>query len=189
MASRCAGDISALELDVLRVSGISIPQAWGFSWSWKSPSADPIAALVDLWFSRSRGYPLSVTLRYPEIGLLLPSGLVEVLKRRSPQWLRLELSLSRADLFDLCSVSDPFPGLRSLALDVNEGWPGNVPRHTDLRTHSPGLVALRLGNLFDMVYPFRTAGIDVPAPPSPRTTSHRLRPVRFSVSQIPAVRF
>lgn len=86
------------------------------------PTFHSTTALVDLWFSRSCGYSLSITLRC-ENGARLPHGLMGVLNTRSLQWERLELNLSRVDFF----VSGSFPCLRSLAMDVDADLHEELP--------------------------------------------------------------
>ncbi|KAK7046230.1 hypothetical protein R3P38DRAFT_2458225, partial [Favolaschia claudopus] len=79
-------------------------------------SIHPIASLVDLWFSRCEGFPLSITLLSHEAGLELPDGLVGVIQSRCSTWNRLELSMARKSLVDLLSVEGPFPLLQSVAI-------------------------------------------------------------------------
>ncbi|KAF7358458.1 F-box domain-containing protein [Mycena venus] len=118
-------------------------------------SVDPTTALVDLWFSRARGYPLSVTLRCCKDGIRLPLGLVAVLKTMSTQWERLELMLSRIDFLELTSVSGPFPCLRYLAIGLTPGpWIPDFVWNPALyiSTNAPDLATLRLG-YFAGMYP------------------------------------
>ncbi|KAK6984807.1 hypothetical protein R3P38DRAFT_2743704 [Favolaschia claudopus] len=76
----------------------------------------PIASLVDLWFSRCEGFPLSITLLSREVGLSLPYGVIGVIQSRCSWWNRLELRLANQNLTDLFSVEGPFPLLQNVAL-------------------------------------------------------------------------
>ncbi|KAF8162157.1 hypothetical protein K438DRAFT_2025559 [Mycena galopus ATCC 62051] len=110
---------------------------------------DPTTALVDLWFRHSPGYPLSITIRCSEPGIRLPHGLVESIKNKVAQWERLEAFLSIADLLELDTVSGPFPCLRVLAIDSNEGYrrpTENVTLSSDLCVHCTSLQGLRIPN-------------------------------------------
>ncbi|KAF7344896.1 hypothetical protein MVEN_01652000 [Mycena venus] len=152
VASRCVGDPPALEL-------------LGFSFLFgdeANQTVDPTTALVDLWLTRSRGYPLSVTIRCREPGFRLPYGLISVLKNRSSQWARLELKLSWHDFSEFSKMSAPFPCLQALAMDCNNSQMlDNFAWNNELysSTHSPGLTSLRLGYCAGVypLYPFTAA--------------------------------
>lgn len=118
------------------------------------PIVDPTTALVDLWFGRCSGFPLSVTIRSCQGGLRVPRGLIEVLKRRFTQWQRLELSLSATDFLELLSVSGPFPHLRSLALDVNDAIAEKFTWNQDLYTLAPDLALFRIGRSLSWKHSF-----------------------------------
>lgn len=114
-----------------------------------SQEPQPIASLVDLWFTRSRNCPLSITLGYLDHGYPLPGGLVEVLKNCSTRWQRLELMLSPADLFQVGTVTGPFPYLQTLAVDINRHLtviPDGLTWKWDFYTDAPGLEVMRMGS-------------------------------------------
>ncbi|KAK6984805.1 hypothetical protein R3P38DRAFT_3102991, partial [Favolaschia claudopus] len=112
------------------------------------PSIHPIASLVNLWFSRCEGFPLSITLLSQEIGLGLPDGLVRVIQSRCFQWSRLELSLARKFLVGLLSVEGPFPLLQSLAIGDSNGETSNFEIQRDVYLKSPALKIFRMRNSY-----------------------------------------
>ncbi|KAF8146128.1 hypothetical protein K438DRAFT_2028424 [Mycena galopus ATCC 62051] len=114
------------------------------------PIVVPTTSLVDLWFTRSRDCHLSITLGYLDHEYRLPEGLVQVLKNCSTRWQRLELMLSPADLFQVSSITGPFPYLRTLAVDINHHLtviPDGFTWNWEFYTHAPGLEAVRMGSL------------------------------------------
>ncbi|KAK7046250.1 F-box domain-containing protein, partial [Favolaschia claudopus] len=113
-----------------------------------APSIHPIASLVDLWFSRCDGFPLSITLLSQEIGVELPDGLKGVIQSKCSQWNRLELSLERKSLVDLLCVEGPFPLLQSLAIGNSNGEPLSFEMQRDVYLKSPALKILRMRNSY-----------------------------------------
>ncbi|KAF7364154.1 F-box domain-containing protein [Mycena sanguinolenta] len=111
-----------------------------------TPTIDRIVPLVDLWFSRSNGHPLSITIRCRQRGLRCPQGLMTVLANKSAQWQRLELMLSRMDFLELDSAPGPFTCLRSLALNINDHLPPSLTWNSDRYIRAPSLAVLRLGS-------------------------------------------
>ncbi|KAK7046265.1 F-box domain-containing protein, partial [Favolaschia claudopus] len=104
----------------------------------------PIASLVDLWFSRCEGFPLSITLLSREVGLSLPYGVIGVLQSRCSWWNRLELRLTDQNLTDLFSVEGPFHLLQNVALGDSSYnvLPFEIQR--DVYLKSPSLEILRM---------------------------------------------
>ncbi|KAJ7909108.1 hypothetical protein B0H13DRAFT_1877996 [Mycena leptocephala] len=117
------------------------------------PIVDNTTALVDLWFARSGGCPLSITFRCHNSGLRLPDGIVALVKARAAQWGRLELTVSRNDFVELNDVAAPFPLLQCLAIDVNDSRADELNWNKDLYIHAPRLTALRLGPPFSRTFP------------------------------------
>ncbi|KAK6984810.1 hypothetical protein R3P38DRAFT_2661949 [Favolaschia claudopus] len=113
-----------------------------------APSIHPIVSLVDLWFSRCEGFPLSITLLSQEVGLGLPDGLVRVIQSRCSQWNRLELSLARKLLVGLLSVEGPFSLLQSLAIGDSNGETLNFEIQRKVYLKSPALKILRMRNSY-----------------------------------------
>ncbi|KAJ6462447.1 hypothetical protein C8R45DRAFT_1220474 [Mycena sanguinolenta] len=145
LASDCASDTRALEFGIFphdsEYHGLSF--LFGYE---TTPAIDRTVALVDLWFRRSNGYPLSITIRCLQRGLRFPPGLMRVLTNRSDQWQRLELMLSRLDFVELDGASGPFTCLRSLALNVNDHLSPSFTWNRDRYTQAPSLTLLRLGS-------------------------------------------
>ncbi|KAJ6563923.1 hypothetical protein B0H19DRAFT_73793 [Mycena capillaripes] len=75
-------------------------------------------ALVDVWFTRAAGFPLSITVRCADAALLLPPNLMATIMARSAEWGRLELRISYIDFVGFNRSSGPFHLLQSLAVEV-----------------------------------------------------------------------
>ncbi|KAF7328379.1 F-box domain-containing protein [Mycena venus] len=108
------------------------------------PLPDTIVALVDLWFTRAAGFPLSITITSLDSSLVLPHGLITAILAKSSQWGRLELLISKHDFQAFSHVAGPFPMLQSVAMDVVD-YTFPLPWNRDLYLGAPNLRALRLG--------------------------------------------
>ncbi|KAJ6583500.1 hypothetical protein DFH09DRAFT_1360132 [Mycena vulgaris] len=108
------------------------------------PAPDPTCDLLELWLSRTAGYPLSITLMCRSQPVGLAQKLFAAIAVYSAQWRRIELELTTADFFDFNKIEGPFPSLLSLAIqltDNQEAFPAVTAIHA-----APNLTALNLAN-------------------------------------------
>ncbi|KAF7354354.1 F-box domain-containing protein [Mycena venus] len=111
------------------------------------PDAEPLddhtAALMDLWFSRTAGHPLSISLICSPHHSL-PVDVVATIAGRYTQWGRVELAMPMADFLVFNEVAGPFPCLTSLSLQITDRFRPFSDIHINAVHHSPHLNALQL---------------------------------------------
>ncbi|KAJ7458224.1 hypothetical protein FB451DRAFT_1273939 [Mycena latifolia] len=105
-------------------------------------------ALIKTWFRRTKGQPLSITLRCETgRGAMMPLHLLPTISEFSQQWGRLEIAALSSDISTLDLVRGPFPVLHTLAVD-------SVMRSASSRLtafeHTPRLRELRLLSNFGL---------------------------------------
>ncbi|KAJ7501158.1 hypothetical protein B0H11DRAFT_2189097 [Mycena galericulata] len=101
--------------------------------------------LLETWFSRANGYPLSLTLRCSENRADIPRALNTVISKYSARWRRLEISFPRA--YRRRRIVGPFPLLSSLSLN---GYPLLEPGDLQGFTDTPQLRDVRLLGIFSL---------------------------------------
>ncbi|KAF7341395.1 F-box domain-containing protein [Mycena venus] len=116
------------------------------------PLPNTTVALVDLWFTRAAGFPLSITVTSLDSSLVLPHGLITAILAKSSQWGRLELLISKHDFQAFSHVAGPFPMLQSIAMEVVD-YTSPLPWNRDLYLGAPNLHALRLGRALWREFP------------------------------------
>ncbi|KAK7042696.1 F-box domain-containing protein [Favolaschia claudopus] len=91
-----------------------------FDPSLATPPVHPTALLMNAWFARSAGYPLSVSLNCVE-NSFIPHGVLDTMALYQTQWGRIELNVPEADLsaFDRITVG-PFPLLETLSTHITD---------------------------------------------------------------------
>ncbi|KAF7319743.1 C3H1-type domain-containing protein [Mycena kentingensis (nom. inval.)] len=121
--------------------------------------------LVGLWFTRSRNYPLSITLRCSKGHQALPEGLVKTLATHASHWGRVQLRIGLADFDAFNGIPGPFPLLQALEVDVDSF--SVVRRETNLRLRAlrdhqaPNLRCLMVRNGYDDEQVFRGDLLDL----------------------------
>ncbi|KAF7354377.1 F-box domain-containing protein [Mycena venus] len=118
-----------------------IPLLFGF------PDAELLAgrtaALMDLWFTRAAGHPLSISLICTQYHSL-PNDVLTIIQRYYTQWGRVELAIPIADFLVFNQVAGPFSSLASLSLRITD----HLDPFSGVRIHSihrsPHLRALQL---------------------------------------------
>ncbi|KAJ7912378.1 hypothetical protein B0H13DRAFT_1713155 [Mycena leptocephala] len=108
---------------------------------------DHTGALLDLWFTRAAGYPLSISLICSK-HTSLPQTLMEVMSAHFTHWGRLELAIPMAAFLEFNEVTGPFPLLQSLSIQITDR--SKPFSHIRVRTmhKSPNLKALKLLDQF-----------------------------------------
>ncbi|KAK7036249.1 F-box domain-containing protein [Favolaschia claudopus] len=103
----------------------------------------PFVALMNLWFARTSGHPLSISLSCARDNCL-PKGLLDVMAVYCGQWGRIELVVPADDFLVFNNITGPFPCLSSLTVKITD----DSPSFSDLRIasiqNSPQLRALQL---------------------------------------------
>ncbi|KAJ7493017.1 hypothetical protein B0H11DRAFT_1859001 [Mycena galericulata] len=79
-------------------------------------STDHIHDILELWFTRAAGYPLSITLICGSQAVSVPSRIMALVAAHSGHWGRIELQVNADDFSTFNEIPGPFPGLRSLAI-------------------------------------------------------------------------
>ncbi|KAK6981492.1 F-box domain-containing protein [Favolaschia claudopus] len=83
---------------------------------------DHAAALMDLWFTRAAGHPISISLTCAKHHSL-PKRVLETLVKYRDQWGRIELRVSSSDFLAFNEVTGPFSSLTSLRIEVIDFLP------------------------------------------------------------------
>ncbi|KAF8191922.1 hypothetical protein K438DRAFT_1830259 [Mycena galopus ATCC 62051] len=107
------------------------------------PSEDRIVALVDLWFTRAAGQPLSISLICSN-NHSLPDHLLAKIATLSPQWGRLELGIPMSDFLVFNAITGPFPSLRTLSIQVTDTFQPFTGIAVHAVDQAPRLEALQL---------------------------------------------
>ncbi|KAF7336269.1 hypothetical protein MVEN_02175200 [Mycena venus] len=119
----------------------------GFPMLFGVPGAEPIedhtAALLELWFNRAAGYPLSISLICSR-GTSLPPSLLAVIAAHFNHWGRIELAVPNTDFLQFNACPGPFPLLRSLSIQITDRTRPFSHLWVNAMRHSSGLMALRL---------------------------------------------
>ncbi|KAK7036316.1 F-box domain-containing protein [Favolaschia claudopus] len=102
------------------------------------------ADLMDLWFTRASGRPLSISLNCPQ-RTCLPSGLLDVMATYHIHWARIELAISSDDFLSFNEITGPFPLLSTLCIKIVDAQPEELTRlHVNSIRNSPNLRYLEL---------------------------------------------
>ncbi|KAJ7493016.1 hypothetical protein B0H11DRAFT_1803476 [Mycena galericulata] len=82
------------------------------------PESDPeyIHDILELWFARAAGYPLSITLLCDTRAVSVPSRIMALVAAHSGHWGRVELQVNADDFSTFNEIPGPFPRLRSLII-------------------------------------------------------------------------
>ncbi|KAJ6548646.1 hypothetical protein B0H19DRAFT_1299525 [Mycena capillaripes] len=110
-------------------------------------SEDHTPALLDLWFTRAAGYPLSISLICSK-HIYLSQALLGVLAAHAAHWGRIELAISMVDFLQLNETSGPFPLLQSLAIQITDRSKPFSDVYVNTIYNSPNLKALQLLDQF-----------------------------------------
>jgi hypothetical protein len=111
--------------------------------------------LLQMWFARAKGRPLSVTIRSPDFGV--PAPIISLLSSICERLHSLELDLSHKDFLLLEQNSITFPCLRRLIIFHRRGPSDYDPLH--IFQNAPALSELRLethSGLISDSYPMLT---------------------------------
>ncbi|KAJ7034465.1 hypothetical protein C8F04DRAFT_573936 [Mycena alexandri] len=103
---------------------------------------DHTATLLDLWFTRAAGHPLSITLICSR-GTFLTPEIFNVLSAHANHWRRVELAISESDFLQFNQIVGPFPLLQSLSLQITD-HSTSFPHRISAIERSPNLRALEL---------------------------------------------
>ncbi|KAK7020384.1 F-box domain-containing protein [Favolaschia claudopus] len=103
----------------------------------------PFVALMSLWFARTSGRPLSISLSCTRDSCL-PKGLLDVMAVYCGQWGRIELVVSEDDFLAFNNITGPFPCLSSLTVRITDGGPSFSELRIASIQESPQLKALQL---------------------------------------------
>ncbi|KAJ7609802.1 hypothetical protein FB45DRAFT_943009 [Roridomyces roridus] len=93
------------------------------------PHSEGIVQLLHTWFRRAKAHPLSLTVRCPRACVVLPAGLIPLIKKYAPQFSSLALSVPSSQWAEFISAfSGPFPTLRHLSLHIQTqpGYPNQT---------------------------------------------------------------
>ncbi|KAJ7654061.1 hypothetical protein DFH06DRAFT_1330160 [Mycena polygramma] len=102
------------------------------------------SSLLDLWFTRAAGLPLSISLVCSS-GASLPPALLSAMSAHSDRWARIELAIPMATFLEFNKISGPFPLLQTVSIKVTDlDWFPDVVVETV--QNSPYLQALQLQN-------------------------------------------
>ncbi|KAK7036313.1 F-box domain-containing protein [Favolaschia claudopus] len=85
---------------------------------------DHAAALMDLWFTRAAGHPISISLTCAKHHSL-PKGVLETMFKYCNQWGRIELRISPSDFLAFNAITGPFSSLTSLRIEVTDFLPSS----------------------------------------------------------------
>ncbi|KAJ7493035.1 hypothetical protein B0H11DRAFT_2277586 [Mycena galericulata] len=80
------------------------------------PDPDHTHDVLELWFTRAAGYPLSVTMICNDLRVGLPPRLIDLVAAHSAQWGRVEIQVTAEDFRAFVEIPGPFPRLLSLAI-------------------------------------------------------------------------
>ncbi|KAJ7465333.1 hypothetical protein B0H11DRAFT_63294 [Mycena galericulata] len=80
------------------------------------PDPDHTYDVLELWFTRAAGYPLSVTMICNDLRVGIPPRLIDLVALHSAQWGRVEIQVTAEDFRAFVEIPGPFPRLRSLAI-------------------------------------------------------------------------
>ncbi|KAK7036281.1 F-box domain-containing protein [Favolaschia claudopus] len=83
---------------------------------------DHAADLMDLWFTRAAGHPISISLTCAKHHSL-PKRVLETLVKYRDQWGRIELRVSSSDFLAFNEITGPFSSLTSLRIEVTDFLP------------------------------------------------------------------
>ncbi|KAJ7513070.1 hypothetical protein B0H11DRAFT_17237 [Mycena galericulata] len=72
--------------------------------------------VLELWFTRAAGHPLSITIICAELGVGVPRNIMDLIAAHSAHWGRIELQVADGDFQAFNAISGPFPLLHSLAI-------------------------------------------------------------------------
>ncbi|KAJ6600270.1 hypothetical protein DFH09DRAFT_1020909 [Mycena vulgaris] len=129
----------------------SLPQLWSsidLSFTRTNSMYAGASALLGTWLKRTKGHPLSITLRCDVyLRHSLPPTILPTIAEFSAQWGRLEICLPSRDLPALARIRGPFPMLRSLAVnhDHDDVSISKLPlRRLTAHKNAPQLRELRL---------------------------------------------
>ncbi|KAJ7513062.1 hypothetical protein B0H11DRAFT_1843511 [Mycena galericulata] len=78
--------------------------------------------VLELWFTRAAGHPLSITIICAELGAGVPPEIMDLIAAHSANWGRVELQVTDADFQTFSAIPGPFPLLRSLAIQRTESY-------------------------------------------------------------------
>ncbi|KAJ7793858.1 hypothetical protein B0H14DRAFT_3497603 [Mycena olivaceomarginata] len=135
-----------------------IPMLFGQSPA--EPLEDHTAALIDLWFTRAAGYPLSISLICAK-NHFLPGQLLTILAEHFSHWARIELRIPMADFLVFNEAVGPFPSLESVTIQITDRFNSFSRVRLHLVQNSPHLKALRLMDHAFVPTPFNDLG-DIP---------------------------
>ncbi|KAJ7729940.1 hypothetical protein B0H16DRAFT_1893722 [Mycena metata] len=116
---------------------------------------DYTATLLELWFTRAAGHPLSITLICSR-GTFLDPKIFAVLAAHANRWGRVELAITEFDFLHFNQIVGPFPLLQSLSLRIID-HSTSFPHRISAIEFSPNLRALQLrDHLFRLLQSPRT---------------------------------
>ncbi|KAJ7343718.1 hypothetical protein DFH08DRAFT_781251 [Mycena albidolilacea] len=113
-----------------------------FGQTLSEPLEDLTASLIDLWFTRAAGHPLSISLICAK-DHSLPDQVLTILARYFSQWGRIELGISMADFLVFNEVVGPFPALESVSLHITNRFDPLYGVRVNSVRNSPHLKALQ----------------------------------------------
>ncbi|KAK7036259.1 F-box domain-containing protein, partial [Favolaschia claudopus] len=104
---------------------------------------DPFVPLMNLWFARTSGRPLSISLSCAKGGCL-PNGLLDVMAVYRDQWGRIELAVPEVDFLAFINITGPWPCLSALTVEITDQRRSFPDHFMDSVRNSPQLRSLQL---------------------------------------------